>query len=432
MPTIPNTKLSLERWRQLAHIPPAEFYNLTFMSCPNPPLPRTSCNEQWGMYPVDGSLNYFDLATQINISVEEITAYLGNSIHPEFVCDTQSYPANSPFPPNITHQYSSYDGRYSTTYDTAWPSYPLSPEFQEMGIKTENVLATATQTGGQLTFEDRDSDGFFETAVVTLVLGSPPESTKDCWISLQFSDGRDVGPITVTQNDGVNLIIELNSYQIISQDLYSPFYDTGQLDVCQLADDVLFTESVTAVETYPDFTNQGKYSSYTSNGCGCGGNCDVCTATEQTVCVQLIGNNRGVPIPADYDVTDGFCNLTDCSTLCRPDKVELYYFANPCQTENCDSASCVTGVCAKFEKALYYLSATRLGDICDCSCAANSSNDFFKVQREAGDGTGNSYNSNNVGFEIVESSPFGTRWGEVMAYRILRNLQENKIGGVVW
>ena len=153
MPTLPDTKLSLERWRQLANIPPAEFYNLSFASCTPPALPLKSCNEKWQLYSVDGGLNYFDLATQINLATEEIANYLGKCIYPQFICDTQVWPANSPFPPRLGYSYGY--GRQTSN----WPSYSQKCPVQEVGRETEALIRQATQSGGELVFSDPDGDG---------------------------------------------------------------------------------------------------------------------------------------------------------------------------------------------------------------------------------------------------------------------------------
>lgn len=124
------------------------------------------------------------------------------------------------------------------------------------------------------------------------------------------------------------------------------------------------------------------------------------------------------------------------NTLCAPSHacaVDFHYYFDPCD-KNCHEVGCNGDICHKFERSVFLLACARMADICACGCENGRIKMF---QREAGQQNAVSeYNAQTVyvsSGRIGSTSeyPFGTRYGEVEAWRLIKQYIKNE-GQNIW
>lgn len=324
------------------------------------------------------------------------------------------------------------------------------------GLITDDVVSAAAVRPFTYVLEDADTDGYFENAVI---IGNSLLPQLECELQL-YAIGRRLNghpdklcrirPIEIKTFDPATGDFEINlpTHLLIKNELLdqrvAPYNDPFPIDLCCSEDDLacdpesFYLEQfeiwrIWHDETLPDVYFRGQ------NACSI---TEPCRTEDSTGCINLKATTTQwvYPYGSAYhtvNLPDGISSSPErdswrsagCPHTCQAD---IFYYFDPCD-KTCHSVECRGDICHKFERAVFMLASARLWDLCPCGCDDNRLRTF---QREAGQNfqTG-SYEAQNV---IVSAGrigdtaeyPYGTRYGEVEAWRVIRNYLRFEVGAV--
>jgi len=310
----------------------------------------------------------------------------------------------------------------------------------EPGQRAVTYISTATAQGDPCskTFSDEDGDGFDETVTITC---TGITTTDECEIKVYFADhnGEPEWEIRPPRTSGIvagTWTATFWAWQLIDPDLWEafPLHAEGGTPPINLD---LAASYVTEVDIYREYNDPTATSAVfywepepnaISGGiCGfCGGTgCVHCTLTTQDGCATIRNAELGVltTAPGTYDDDDAAWE-SDSWTVCRnPDEVKLYYYCGNLSELNLAGRRCL-GLSDQWARVIAHLATARLRrPLCDCSGVSSLvdwlQTDVALATREA---------TYTVLWDDL-SNPFGTRRGELEAFRHCRNLEPDKISG---
>jgi len=315
----------------------------------------------------------------------------------------------------------------------------------QAGQRAVTLVGTATAAGGELVYSDADGDGFTERATITL-----PTTLTDASRVKVFITGYGGAPIWEIRDpwykeiSGGNVEIRFYVWQMIRPELWEVYPTTATMDGPQAIDLTDLTNLVQSVEVYREYTPTNGVSatfyweptpsdSLIDGLCGlCGGTgCEACTLTTQNGCLHVRDANRGVvvPQPATYD-EDTAAWSGDCFAKCRdPDFVKVWYYSGGFD-QGFLAGHTLDPLPQVWANAIAWLATARLErPFCSCGnvlalcqkwqdnlAAVSSTQQQAQSYQNAPD---------------VLSNPFGSRLGEVMAWRRVRRSKDRLPGGGV-
>ena len=298
-----------------------------------------------------------------------------------------------------------------------------------MGRRNADTLVeTATVAGLTLTYD-------YAALTATIVL--PSTLTDTCELKL-FTAGEsgapewEVRPLTSIAADGVNVTIVLPSWQLIKPSLWEAYPTVADFGAIDITDNANHEQSVDLYRVYTDTTvvSSTLYWEPSPNvdtlTCGCGGaSCAACSLTTQDGCFHLRDPELGiiVPTPASYDATEETWEDVVFSACRDPDMVKIYYLAGVYSERYLSGRFC-DPLSDTWARTIAYLATARLErPFCQCGSVTPA---VMRTQKDlAFSGAGESF---NVPFAQLDN-PFGTRWGEVQAWRQVGRVQDRLIGG---
>jgi hypothetical protein len=291
------------------------------------------------------------------------------------------------------------------------------------------LVGTATTAGGTLVHD---------FAALTSTITLPTALTRECEIRT-FITGHDAAleweirpPKSVTISGG-NVVIVFDSWQLIDPTLWEAYptsADFGAIDI------TVAGNHVTSVEVYRMYTDLTQASAVffwepemQGAFCSCGGTgCAACVLTTQDGCIHIRDAELGlvVPAPATYNATT-LAWGGDCYDVCRdPDFVKIYYFSGALSQRWLQCTSC-DPLPDAWARAIANLATARIDrPFCECGSATPA---VVRAQTDLARSGGDV--SFNVPFSQLDN-PFGTRWGEVYAWREVARVQDRVIGGGTW
>lgn len=316
----------------------------------------------------------------------------------------------------------------------------------QAGQRAVALVGTATVAGGTLVYSDTDSDGFTERATITL-----PTTLTDASEIKVFITGYSGTPAWEIRDPFYKVIsdgsveIRFYAWQMIDPDLWETYPTIATLDG-PVAIDLIDVDDVLVqtVEVYREYTPTTGVSStfyweptpsesLIDGLCGfCGGaGCEACVLTTQDGCLHVRDANRGVvvPQPATYDADEGAWE-GDCFTKCRdPDFVKIWYYSGDFDQRYLAGHS-LDPLPQVWANAIAWLATARLErPLCSCgnvqALSQKWQNDLAAVsstQQQA-----QSYQN----APDVLTNPFGSRLGEVMAWRRVQRAKDRLPGGGV-
>lgn len=295
---------------------------------------------------------------------------------------------------------------------------------------------TLVEAGAAVVYSDPDGDGFNELATVTVLNVT---QTDECKLKAYFAShgGAQAWEIREPLSKSLaagTLVLTFRPWQLLDPDVQRGFpadepmltgtglnmTDTDNLvdtiDVYYEYTDTTQAQALFYFEGYP--SNLGAFPAALS-GCSCcdGDGCAACTQNTQNGCLTWRDVDRGlvVPIPASYDEDSGEWVSADWTCSREPDSVKLYYQAGAVSNEFRSGSSC-REMESQLERAIAYLATARVG-------IEYPSNNNVKalvrdldvdLTRQVQDG-----DSYRTSFEVLDC-PFGTKKGEVQAWRLLQ------------
>lgn len=427
------TLFSLDRYAKIMGINPLHFAGATA----NRFFPlRNACTDLWVQHSWQFAdvVSREDLAHEIAIAEADLARELGWWPAPIWIAQE-------------VHQFPRHYRR-----DT-YRNYGRNVRDQRVSVKAEYAkisaggqrTATALELRVPVTFTDADGDGFAETATVVA-----STTFTDCFevkVFFEGMNGADVWEIRpprsiVYDATAQTMTIELWSWQLIDPTVWEAFPTVDTLDGVTAIDlrgleqvPVVTTNLVTSVDVYRIWNNMAdpsclliwepepRGSILDSPSCSTVTECEACDLTAQDGCIHVRDALRGivVPTPSTYNAETGKWEQV-CFTENRdPDFVKIWYYCGDFGNRYLSGYS-FDPLSDRWAKAIAQLATARLErPLCSCG---NLTALTSKWQSDAAVTTDNL----NVSLSDLEN-PFGTRYGEIMAWREVKRERHIIRGG---
>jgi hypothetical protein len=411
---IPYTLLSLARFARMIGIAPLHFAGASTPNLNPQVFPTGStCGDVWPRYDWQKSdqVSHESLAYAIKDAEETLAKEVHYFSAPMWIAGEEQM-----FPRDF------YRESVYGTVDIRGFRKGLNANYGKIiggGQRGTVLLGTADIISGSLHYSDIDGDGLFETATITL-LNQTIDDVCEAKVYFTGMDGIqewEIRPPRSKSLSGGTLTITFDSWLLIDPDLLSLF-PTDDFQAIDLSDTTPLVKSVEVYQEYNDVSLPSSIFKWENDAFECticgGVGCVACSNTEQDGCLQVREPEAGIvaPVPARYDGTW----MVSSFNVCRaPDKVELYYLAGERSNEylrgvSCDPLSDMWAWC------IIWLAIARL-ERPPCSC--NRLKNMFDYLRE--DLAHSTQSGSYFEGTDLQTNPFGTHRGELMAWKRVKN-----------
>lgn len=292
------------------------------------------------------------------------------------------------------------------------------------GRRATTLVGTAAVAGGSLAYTDEDGDGFFETATITL----PTTLTDTTEIKVYFvgADANpdwEVRPSRSIRISGGSVVIVFDSWLLIDPELYEEYPTSNGIGSIDVSTTVNFVTSIEVYREYVDTTVASAQFLWESTCLVCGGSgCSACELTVQDGCAVVRDSLRGifVPTPAYYSATDAEWIADNWLGKVEPDIVRFWYRAGEVDQRYINGYG--TDPLSHFwAQVIAWIATARLErPLCGCSNVQAVADDLRR------DISMSERPISQFVYPDVMNSPFGTRKGEVMAWRRIKYLVKDK------
>lgn len=413
---LPYTMLSLSRWAKIMGINPVHFWGGTAENLATPIVPiKSSCGTIWFQYEWqdDDKVSRYEIAQAIESAEFEIAQALGWFPAPMWV-----YGEEHQYPRVYRREY------FGTGGNPRGLAKSVNTRFGkiiEIGRRATTLIDTATKLGGELVYSDEDTDGFYETATITVATAlTDVKEIKIFHTGYNGHPGWEIRtPRSITIAGG-NVTIVVDAWLLIDPTLYE-FYPTDQdstaIDLSTINN---YVESVEVRRVYTDTTENSAEFYWENADVGCascsGAGCEACGQVTQSGCARIRSAEDGIlsALPASYDSDTGlWTTAASWSGYREPDRLKLWYYAGDRTYEYLNDLS-LDPLPMRMAMAIAYMATARL-DRTVCSCT-NVEDKYEKLSRDVTEG----YRESS--FFVTEDgrwSSFGTRFGEIQAHRLI-------------
>jgi hypothetical protein len=423
------TLLALDRWAAILGYPPAAFNSgVSDVIFPANLACRTLWQHEWQDH---DAVSREEIAREIAQAEQDIANYLGWWPAPRWIAqDVKMYPRfhrpeyYSASGANVRYQLKSL----KTTYG----------KIIEPGQRATRFICTACVEGEDLCEEGCELT--YDYDEYTATVEAETTYTDECEIKVYFY-GHDGDPEweirparTKVIEDGM-FTATFWIWQFINPDLWEAFptHAEGGTPAVNIEDANVYVECVDVYREYNDPTATSAVfywepdpSSLSGSICGCGGTgCPHCTLTTQEGCSTIRNAETGylIAAPGTYETEEGAWVSTSWSVCRDPDEVKLYYYCGNLSELNRAGRRC-DGLSDEWARIIAFLATARLRrPLCDCS-GVSSLVDWLQTDLAV--------SSREQAITVLWddlSNPFGTRRGEMEAYRHCRALEPGKISG---
>lgn len=416
------TLLSLDRFASVLGLNPAWFnqgVSDTIMPLAN------SCADLIFQHPFQNAnaVARETIAMEIAKAERDLSEYLGWPVAPTWVCqDVRMFPR---FHRPEYWQVGGYNNRFAPKSVKAKYGKIIEPGQRATAEVDDDVAAV---------FSDADGDGFDETVTVTCAT----TLTNECEIKV-YRDGFggqpewEIRPARTKLIAGGNFIATFYAWQFIDPQYWEAFPTAANPTPAVDLDAAVYVAQVDVYREYNDPTAASAVFYWEPNPASIGATCDLCGGTGCTACAlttqygcsHIRDAELGliVPAPGTYDDDEGAWT-SDSWAVCRdPDIVKLYYYCGNLSDLNLAGRRC-DGLSDDWARIIAWMATARLPrPICTCGSPGGLvewlQTDLSQVTRE---------NSYTVLWDEL-SNPFGTRRGEMEAWRYCRDIVRDKQAG---
>ena len=421
----PYTLLSLSRYAHLVGIPPMHFWGATAPNLNPQVFPTGTCDMVWAKYPWQNydQISRMEVALKIKEAEEDILSALGYPPAPMWFADER-------------HQYTRvFNQAYSGSgFDITGRPKTIEALWGKIisgGRRGASLICTAYTVGGTLVYQDLDSDGYYETAVI-----SAATSVTDIGEIRVFYTGYGGDeeyeirwPRSITISGGVATIV-MDSWLLFDPELYEAYPTDEGFEAIDAGDTSLLLTAVDVYRIYNDTSDNSSEFAWENElvtSCGCGlADCENCVPVTQDGCLTVRHFDGGIvtPIPANY--SGGSWAVTEFAECRAPDWVKLWYYAGN-RGQRYLTGNHFDPLDDKFARAIAMIATARLPKSpCGCSAVNTIYEDWSADLSASSQGSARYFMTKDA-----LDSPFGTRKGEVMAWRMLNKLTRRKIGVAV-
>lgn len=405
------TLLSLDRYARIMGINPAHFNGVQNIDLADGstkmPLDNAQ-NDVWVQHSWQNAdqVSREELASEIRKAEEDVSAFLGYLPAPDWIENEQ-------------YEFSYYHRRDAQilSYDTRFHARGVilrNHYFIESGIRGVSLIGNV-----RIDYQDIDMDGFDEIAVVTLAVADTTIPLSEIKVYVENKDAERTyelrDPLSATLVGGVYTAI-FRTWQMINPDLYDNLPDDGggatHIDITDASN---LLGSVDVYHEYNDNTQYGAVISYIENG--------AYMTSSGSFYMADYGSHYVIPFVGSYDSATGLWSKDTCNSY--GDRVDLSYYSGYKDPREKPRIAC-DFLNNDFAKAIAYIATARLERV---FYANNNATALASRLRE--DMTTRSSEGSRWLVDDVLSSPFGTRIGEVNAYRILKRYHPRRIGSAI-
>lgn len=416
------TLLSLPRFAKLMGIAPMH------MAGAKPPVNTGGqqifpygqmCNDMWYQYSwqAHDRVCREDLAYVIADAEQDIATVLGYYPAPVWISnDVYPYPVDYDGGKNI------YDvnGSYKNII-LKWG------RFIRAGMRAVTPLVAPTA----VVYSDADGDGWDETATITV----PTTLTDERFIKAYYPGhgGEQEWEIREPRSKGFvgpNIVIKYYAWQLINPDAYEEFPTEDTPQALGGIDMSTIGNLLATVDVYREYTDSTipsavfyfePYPTRTCTVCG-GAGCAACGHTIENGCLIVRDIKEGivVPQPATFNANTGVWEAGSFASCIAPDIVKCYYYAGNISQKYLSRRS-TEPLDDWFAQTIAWLTVARLErNFCSCQNLTALQNGLRNDL---------AVTSGNVSYYLtpdVLDCPFGTKQGEVMAWRRLKRLADKR------
>lgn len=409
---LPYTLLSLPRYARIMGIPPLHFWGASAPNLLPQKFPVAQCNDVFYKYSWQDAdkMSRSDILFQIASAEEEISRVLGYWPAPTWIHDErQDYPRFF-----ARETYSAYG------VNNRWFSKSIIPEYGRIVAVGQPALTLIGSP--EVVYQDNDSDGYFETAVVSVA--TAVTDIRELYVTFQgYSGNREWeirNPRKSFLSSGIATFV-FDSVLFIDPALHE-FMPTeespGIIDVSTTAN---FVEYVDVYREYVDTTQatgEFVWMKDVTSCTACGGTgCEACEETTQDACINISDHSQGILVPRPASYTGGEWVSQSWNGGRDPDYVKYSYKAGEVSQDYRRGRS-NDPLSDQMAKAIAYLATARLErPLCGCTNV-----EALSVHLQ-GDITMTGPGANFVfTTEEIAENVFGTRRGEIVAWKMLVKL----------
>lgn len=430
-PPLRYTQLSLDRYARILGINPAHFWGGFGQEIW--PV-GTGCDDLWPRHSWQkgDAVSREELAITIKEAEAEIARYVRFPLSPQWFEDVLIYP--KPY----RKEFVGYGGRNVRGMHKS----VIAPWHKviQPGVQVRTFINTV-----EVVYSDEDGDGFYETATIDcdvsgLNLASP--NVNEIKVFIAGTGGhpdwelRDVRSKTSTSAVAT---IKMNSWILIEPELkasYPTLDGFNGVDIGTSTDN--FVDSVDVYRVYTDATQatarfyweaepNGSLP-FSTNCVACSGTgCDVCGLISQDGCSYVRDGEAGIicPVPASYNSDTSAWNHATQTIGRDPDLVKVWYLAGNISQEYLAGYS-YDPLSDYWAEAIAWLATARLErPLCGCGNTVALA-DHWRTD-VAYNGDDSSY---LVDFKML-ANPFGTKQGELMAWKRVSAFQNKGFDGAM-
>jgi len=269
------------------------------------------------------------------------------------------------------------------------------------GQRLSTLLGTPTVAAGGIVFSDADGDGYNETTTITLAVATEPDA-EDVHLYYVGKSGDPVFEIKSLRSvdwTAGTLTIVVWTWQVIALSKLDAFPTADSFRAIDTTDTAnlvasldIYTVENDQTETSAEFFWEG-------------------TVETQTGVFIPTGDGYGKLVPATYSSDNGYWTSSNWLVGREPDRVKIWYYAGVCDVRF--PAMSLDPLSDYWAETIVWLSIARITrHLCACDKLRKFADE---LQLDASVITPDS-RRHNIPFNYY-GNPFGTRMGELMAWR---------------
>jgi len=415
---LPFTLLSLNRFAKVLGINPAHFWGASGESLSPKIMPVTSCEQIYYQYSWQDNdiVSRHDIALEIARAESDLFDVLGFHVAPKWIEEEHPYPRH--------HRRDVYNFG-GDLRGLAKSIIARSGKISNVGARATSLIGVATTGTGSLAYSDEDGDGLYETATVSLASSVDINEVKVFYTGYGGQQEFEIREPRRAYASGGYIYLIFDSWLFIDPDLWETLPDEEGTPYIDIGTTGNFLTEVDVYREYVDDTADAIIFKWENAYVGCascaGAGCEVCGTITQGGCLRIRDEDSGivVPVPANYSADDGWAYANWTGNR-EPDRVAIYYKAGD-QSQAYKLGRTHIPMPFEWEKVVAHLATARLErPLCGCTnlqtLAENLREDMTRTE------TGVAF------FTTVDvvNNPFGTRRGEVEAWRKVTKLSTRR------
>lgn len=419
---LPYTILSLNRYAKIMGINPAHFWQATAATLNPIVMPVNTCGSiyhQYAWQDVD-KVSRFDIASEIAVAENDIANALHYWPGPMWIeADDCDYP--KVYRRELFGTGKTWTGQYKEIKAT----YGM---IVQPGRRKATLIGEPSVAAGSMVFSDEDLDGFNETVLVSIATTETDIRNLHVFHVGQGGDQEyEIREPRRAHIQGGVAYFVYDSYLFILPDLYERPTVADDQQVIDISSTDYFVNAVEVYKVYADPSKASAEFIWRGESFDCAPG-DPCTEQTSDGCAFVTNPSMGIfaPLPATYNAEGGNWSSSEWSTSFQPERARLWYQSGLVSREY-QRGKTNDPLPHEMARIIAYLATARLKrPLCGCTNVSDMSENLRRNTTSAEQGAGMFFTTTQV-----VNNPFGTRMGEVMAWRELTKLMRRVGGGAV-